>query len=85
MPSGRNSRASTVVSGRQYAIGVEGTKIEFECARAGHKYKINFGNKPLHRRMGEEACRMMASWWSRAKGGCSGECPKCRRADASAV
>ena len=82
MTRGRNSRASTMTSGRQYAVSVEGTTILFECGRANHTYKINFAKKPIARRMGAAACRMMASWWTRAKGGCLGECPKCKRSDA---
>lgn len=69
-----------MISGRQYAVAVDGATITFECERAGHSYKINFGKKPLARRMGDAACRMMASWWSREKGGCIGGCPKCERA-----
>lgn len=74
---GRNAKVSTMISGRQYATGVDGTVITFECGRQGHTYKIDHGKKPLHRRMGPGACKMMASWWSREKGGCIGECPKC--------
>jgi len=70
------------VSGRQYAIAVNGTVITFQCKRANHIYQIDFGKKPLHRRLGEAACRMMASWWSREKGGCIGECRACIRAAA---
>lgn len=69
-----------MISGRQYAISVEGTTITFECARAGHTYKIDYGKKPLHRRMQEGGCRFMARWWSRERGGCIGECPKCAKA-----
>lgn len=68
-----------MVNGTQYAIGVEGTVITYECAKAGHRYKVNYGSKrlPISRRMGEAGCRMMVSWHSRAKGGCNGECPEC--------
>ncbi len=75
---GRNSRASTMKHGRQYATGVDGTVISFECPH-GHTYKVDFSKRPIARRMGAQACRMMASWWSREKGGCIGECPKCER------
>lgn len=77
---GRNFKGSTMVNGRQYAIAVEGTVITFECDRKRHTYKIDYSKKPLARRMGASACKMMASWWSRAKGGCIGDCPKCERA-----
>jgi hypothetical protein len=77
---GRNSRASTMVSGRQYATAVDGTVITFECEREKHAYKIDFSKKPLARRLGPQGARMMAGWWSREKGGCIGECPKCVRA-----
>lgn len=77
---GRNSRASTLLYGRQYAVKCEGTTITFECERAGHTYAINFGRRPIAQRLGENAAKMMASWWSRAKGGCIGECPKCTKA-----
>jgi hypothetical protein len=74
-------KATSVLSGRQYATAVEGTVISFECARHGHTYKINFGLKklPISRRMGPEGCRMMARWWSREKGGCIGACPTCEK------
>lgn len=83
---GRNSRASTMISGRQYAVAVDGTVITFECARAGHTYKIDFGAKrrALARRMQSGACKMMASWWSREKGGCIGECPRCLKEEKKA-
>ena len=74
---GRDSRASTIVSGRQYAVRVEGTVIFFECDRAGHSYKIDWSKKSLTKRMGPEGCKMMAGWWSREKGGCIGNCPMC--------
>jgi hypothetical protein len=83
MTRGRNSRASTMISGRQYAVALTGTTITFECDKAKHSYKINFGTKPLARRMGEEGCRMMLRWWGRDRGGCIGECPKCLKAIAS--
>lgn len=79
MTPNRNARASTLAQGRQYAIGVDGTVITFECARSGHTYTVDMGRGPRHRRMGAAGCRMMASWWSRAKGGCIGDCPKCQR------
>lgn len=64
-------------SGRQYAVKVEGCIIFFECERAQHSYKIDWSKKPLTKRMGPAGCAMMASWWSRKKGGCIGNCPKC--------
>jgi hypothetical protein len=82
---GRNSRASTVKNGRQYAIAVEGTIVTFECQRAKHVYKIDFSKKPLTQRLSETACKMMGSWWSRAKGGSIGECPKCRKLEAEGL
>lgn len=68
-----------MLSGRQYAIKVVGTKVIFECERAKHHYAVNFGSKrlPISRRMSATACKFMASWWSRDKGGCIGECPEC--------
>lgn len=79
MTRGRSSRASTMATGRQYATSVAGHVIHFECARKGHMYKIDYSKKPHTQRLGTMACRMMASWWSREKGGCIGECPKCRK------
>ena len=69
--------------GRQFAVAVEDTTITYECARAGHQYKINHGAKkvPVYRRMGPEGCRMMARWWSRERGGCIGACPKCEKGE----
>lgn len=75
----RNRRVSTRVQGRQHAIAVDGTLVTFECKRARHRYGIEFGKGPVHRRLSPDACRMMASWWSEAKGGCIGECPECER------
>ena len=77
--SGRNTRASTMISGRQYAIGVEGTVITFECKRAGHTYKVDMASKrrKIVQRLGEAATRFHADWWSKEKGGCTGECPVC--------
>lgn len=82
---GRNSRASTMSSGRQYATAVDGTVITFECEHQKHEYKIDFSKKPLASRMGPAGCRLMAGWWSREKGGCIGECPKCVRAEKAAA
>lgn len=81
MTRGHNTRASTITHGRQYAVNVVDTVVTFECARAQHNYKIDFAKKPLHRRLSTTACKMMARWWSRERGGCIGECPKCRRAE----
>lgn len=67
-----------MANGRQYAIKVEGTVVTFECQREGHTYSIDFGKRPLAQRLGEQACRMMARWWSRERGGSIGECPHCR-------
>lgn len=66
-----------MLQGRQYATAVDEMVITFECGRQGHTYKINWGKKTLTQRMGSEACRMMARWWSRARGGCIGNCPLC--------
>lgn len=54
-------------NGRQYAVGVDGTKVIFECARAKHRYAVNFGSKrlPVSRRLSESSVRLHASWWSR--------------------
>ena len=77
----RAAQTSTMVGGRQYAIGVEGTVITFECKRAGHTYKIDMASKRKKavQRLGEAATRFHASWWSKEKGGCIGECPVCLR------
>jgi hypothetical protein len=76
---GRNSQASTMISGRQYAVALNGTIMTFECEREKHTYKIDFSKRPITRRVGPEGCKMFASWWSREKGGCIGECPRCVR------
>lgn len=77
--AGRNSRASTMVSGRQYAIAVEGTVITFECKNAGHTYKVDMASKrrKLVQRLSETATRFHYNWWTKEKGGCIGECPTC--------
>ncbi len=74
-----------MLSGRQYATGVDDTTIIFECERFGHTYQINYSKRPLTQRMGSSACKMMASWWSKAKGGCIGECPKCKKLEIKAA
>lgn len=74
---GRNAKASTMISGRQYAVSVAGTVITFECKRRGHTYKINYDKKPISQRLSESACKRMAGWWSKERGGCIGDCPKC--------
>lgn len=79
----RNLRpSSTMKSGRQYALAVEGTVITFECERGKHTYKIDFASKrrKLTARLGAAGAKLMASWWSREKGGCIGNCPKCDKA-----
>jgi hypothetical protein len=63
-----NTSASTKINGRQYATGVDGTVISFECERAKHAYKVDFSKRSIARRLGPEGCRMMAKWWSREKG-----------------
>ena len=68
-----------VIDGRQYAVETSGTVITFECARHGHRYKIDFSKRPVAKRMPPEGCRLMARWWSRERGGCAGECPKCQK------
>ena len=77
--TGRKAQVSTLVAGRQYAVGVEGTVIVFECKRSGHTYKIDMASKrrKIVQRLGEAATRFHASWWSKEKGGCIGECPIC--------
>lgn len=72
-------QASTILSGRQFATAVDGTVITFRCKREGHTYRVDFASKRrrLTARLGPGACKMMASWWSEAKGGCIGHCPKC--------
>lgn len=67
-----------VTQERQYAIAVKDTVITFECERNRRTYKIDFGRKPISRRMDESGCRLMARWWSRDRGGCLGDCPKCK-------
>ena len=81
----RRAGTSTVVDGRQYAVEVSafGSKITFECARAGHRYTQDFGKGPRHRRLEGVGLRLMARWWSREGGGCIGPCPKCRRKGAT--
>lgn len=74
---------STLTTGRQYAVAVDGTVITFECKRARHRYKIDFGSKRrrLTARLSPDACKFQASWWSEEKGGCIGACPKCEKAE----
>jgi hypothetical protein len=70
-----------MISGRQYATKVVGTVITFECERAGHTYTIDMASRrrKLPQRLSPAAAQHMASWWSREKGGCVGECPKCQQ------
>lgn len=72
-------QGGTVVDGRQYAVGLEGSVITFECARAGHRYTQDFNRGPVTKRITGAGLRLMADWWSKAKGGCIGQCPTCQR------
>ena len=76
----KNRRSSTMTHGRQYAISVDGCVVTYECERAGHVYRVNFGSRrlPVSRRMGESGCRFMARWHNREHGGCIGQCPECK-------
>ena len=78
---GRLRSHSTMTTGRQFAVSVEGTVITFECKRSRHRYKIDFASKRrrLTARASPDACRFYASWWSEEKGGCIGACPKCEK------
>lgn len=77
-PSFKRGRGGTMTNGRQYAVSVDGTMVTYECSK-GHRYRVNYGSKrlPVSRRVSESGCRWLASWHSRSKGGCSGECPEC--------
>ena len=77
--TGRDTRASTMVSGRQYAVAVEGTVITFECKRFGHQYKVDMASKrrKIVQRLDAAATRFHYNWWTKEKGGCTGECPVC--------
>lgn len=75
----RQTPAGTFVNGRQYAVAHQGTTIEFECATAGHRYQEDFGVRPVAQRLGPTGVALMASWWSRARGGCIGTCPQCQK------
>lgn len=77
----RLGNTSTMVNGRQFAVAVEGTVITFECKRARHRYKIDFGSKRrrITARATPDACKFYAAWWSEEKGGCIGACPKCEK------
>jgi hypothetical protein len=79
MPTREPGGGSTIRYGRQYAIAVDGTRITFQCARARHRYTVDYGKKPVAKRLGEHGAKMMAAWWSREKGGCVGACPRCER------
>ena len=83
---GRIGKTSTMINGRQYAVAVDGTVITFECKRARHRYKIDFGSKRrrLTARLSPDACKFQASWWSEEKGGCIGGCPQCEKAEKAA-
>jgi hypothetical protein len=70
------------VGNRQYAVSVSGTKVTFECSRAGHRYSVDYGRKPVAKRLSASGAAMMAQWWSREKGGCSGDCPRCSKSQA---
>lgn len=72
---------STMVNGRQYAVGVEGTVITYECKRHRHRYEIDHGSKRLrlNQRLGVQGAAMMAKWWSEERGGCIGSCPACEK------
>lgn len=68
-------RASTMITGRAFAEYLGDTRIKFtyEC---GHTEIKDYSKGPVHKRMGPSGCKMMASWWSKEKGGVVAACPK---------
>lgn len=77
----RVHRTSTMTTGRQFAVAVDGAVISFECKRARHSYKINFASRRrrLSARLTPHAAKFYASWWCEEKGGCIGACPQCEK------
>ena len=72
-------RAHGIVRG--WAELVEGTVLRFYCP-SGHSWQedMNRQSLPRPKRLGPSGCRLMASWWSKEKGGVTITCPSCRRA-----
>jgi len=52
------------------------TKMRFHHP-CGHTSMKDYSKGKVARRMGPEGCKMMASWWSKDKGGVRAPCPKC--------
>lgn len=61
---------------RAYAEWLGGTRMRFFYP-CGHTSTKDYAKGPVSKRMGSIGTKMMASWWSKDKGGVSGaHCPK---------
>lgn len=71
--------ASTFNAGRSWAEYLGGTRIRFHHP-CGHTSTKDYSKGPVAKRMGVAGARLMASWWSKEKGGVIARCPKgCKR------
>ena len=63
---------------RGWAEYLYGARIRFYWP-CGHTRVTDYSKQPVTKRMGEIACRMMASWWSKEKGGVNLKpCGRCK-------
>ena len=60
---------------RAYAEHLGGTVVRFHYP-CGHTSTKDYSKGPVVKRMGTLGVKMMASWWSQAKGGVTANCPK---------
>jgi hypothetical protein len=65
---------------RGYAEYLGGTRIKFFFPDCSHTEIKDYSKGPRSKQMQETGCKMMASWWSKEKGGVSlGPCKKCKK------
>lgn len=78
---------------RDYAIALDGLVMTFECGKAGHTYRRDFGKeRQPAKRLPAWWLQRMLRYWSREGGGCAAfvgitrsrgqrlpHCPTCRR------
>lgn len=73
---GRPWSPNTMVHGRSWAELIGPTKFRFHHP-CGHTSTKDYSKGIVARRMGVAGCKMMASWWSKERGGVVAPCPKC--------
>lgn len=64
--------------GRHHPVALSGARITFRCP-CGREYEVDFGRRPVARRLSPTAAQMMFGYWSRG-GVSSPPCKACQRA-----